>query len=206
MRLIDHEIEIIDENCTGCYRCERACPTNAITMVGPKQSALAVVDNDRCIACYRCIDSCDDDAMIAREREEPVFIETPIDDTAHPAIVELCRKSGIDPELSVCFCSQTQAKEVAASILAGAETFSDLALSTCVQSGCLLYCSVPMRRMLATHLGHEPDESGSKLRRCPPSQSVLDLAPELAGRYPLFHIAQEQAAARAHLEALTEEL
>jgi NAD-dependent dihydropyrimidine dehydrogenase PreA subunit/bacterioferritin-associated ferredoxin len=205
MRLVNYEIEIIDENCTGCYRCERACPTNAITMVGPKQSALAVVDNDLCIACFRCIDSCDDDAMLAREREEPVLIETDVDSVDESAVAGLCRDAGIDPDLSICFCSQTQAKEVAASILSGAATFSDLALSTGVQSGCLLYCSVPMRRMLVAHLGHEPDESGSKMRRVPAQQSVLDLPADMAEHYPTFFIAQEQAVASARLAGLSAE-
>jgi NAD-dependent dihydropyrimidine dehydrogenase PreA subunit/bacterioferritin-associated ferredoxin len=202
VRLVNYEIEIIDDNCTGCYRCERACPTEAISMVGPKQSALAVVNNDRCIACFRCIDSCDDDAMLARAREEPVLIETALDSVDGSAIAALCREAGLDPELSVCFCSQTQAKEVAASILSGAQTFSDLALSTGVQSGCLLYCSVPMRRMLVAHLGRQPDESASKMRRVPAVQSVLDLPADLAERYPIFCIAHEQAVASARLAGL----
>lgn len=202
MRLVNHEIEIVDANCTGCYRCERACPTNAITMVGPKQSALAVVDNDRCIACFRCIDSCDDDAMLARERDEPMLIETPLDSAPEADVARLCREAGLDPELSVCLCSQTQAREMAAAVLGGAATFTDLALATGAQSGCLLYCSVPMRRLLTAHLGHEPDESASKLRRYPPMQGVLEIPPEVAERYPFFHIAQEQAAARARLDEL----
>jgi ferredoxin len=204
MRLVTHEIEIVEANCTGCYRCERACPTNAITMVGPKQSALAVVDNDSCIACSRCIDSCDDDAMLARERDEPMLVQTEVEPALEADVAGLCRSAGLDPELSVCLCSQTQAQEVAAAVLGGAATFTDLALATGAQSGCLLYCSVPMRRLLTAYLGHEPDEGASKLRRYPPAQGVLELSAEVAARYPTFHIAQEQAAARTRLAELEE--
>jgi len=50
LETIELGIEVVDENCTGCYRCERVCPTEAIVMIGPKTEALAVVDNDKCIA------------------------------------------------------------------------------------------------------------------------------------------------------------
>jgi ferredoxin len=43
-------------------------------MVGPRKEALAAVDNAHCVACMRCIDSCDDDAMLARLREEPLVV------------------------------------------------------------------------------------------------------------------------------------
>jgi ferredoxin len=205
MKLITHEIEIVDANCTGCYRCERACPTSAITMVGPKVSALAVVDNDSCIACFRCIDSCDDDAMLAHERDEPVQIHTEVTAGDEQAVIDLCRSAGLDPELMVCLCSQTEAREIAAAILHGAATFADLGLSTATQSGCLLYCSVGMRRLLRAHLGHDP-EIGSKVRRYPPVQSMLDLPGELSDRYPLFSIGKEQAKARARLATLEEDL
>ena len=190
MKTIHYEIEIVDDNCTGCYYCERACPTGAITMTGPRKSALAVVDNDRCIACTRCIDVCDDDAMLLVERAEPItvgFDTTAIDPIA---VAELCLAAAMELKQVVCFCSATAAAEVAAAILAGHDTFEDLALVTGVQSGCLMYCSVTMRRLLLAHSGQAP--SGSKVRRYDCEQGLLDIPPELARTYPRFGIEEEQ--------------
>ena len=41
MKTVNYEIEVIAENCTGCYLCEHICPTLAITLEGPKSSAIA---------------------------------------------------------------------------------------------------------------------------------------------------------------------
>jgi ferredoxin len=89
MKTINHEIEIIDLNCTGCFRCERACPTGAIVMIGPNKQALAVVDNSRCIACARCIDSCDDDAMLLVDRAAPLVVGFDSSGTSKEAIKAL---------------------------------------------------------------------------------------------------------------------
>lgn len=198
MKTISHEIEIVDQNCTGCFRCERACPTGAITMVGPKKHALAVVDNSRCIACERCIDSCDDEAMLLVERAEPLVVGFDASGTSKEAIKAVCDAAGIDPKQSVCWCSGSVATEVAAAILGGHDTFEDLALATGVQSGCLMYCAVTIRRLLVAGSGNA--ESTSKVRRYPSGQGLMDIPAELATKYPIFAIAEEQGYVRARLE------
>ncbi len=197
MKLVKQEIKIIDENCTGCYRCERACPTNAITMVGPRKGEIAVVDNDRCIACFRCIDVCDDDAMLAAERETPRMVRTSTRSVDPQALHDLCATAGLDPDQMACLCSSTKVKELAAAVLGGAATFEDLALATGAASGCLLYCGVPMRRILRAGTGAEPDESASKVRRYDSAQVLLDIDEAAADAHPLFALRREQAAARA---------
>lgn len=194
MKTIYHAIQVVDENCTGCHRCERVCPTSAITMVGPSHEALAVVAADQCIACMRCLDSCDDDAMLVVERAEPIELGLDFDED-DPAIAELCAAAGMDPELLVCACSNTQAKEVAAGILSGSTTFESLALTTGVQSGCLIYCSVPLRRLLLAH--HGQAQTTSQVRRVPLVLSLRDVADELEELYPTFGVAQELRAVRA---------
>lgn len=198
MKTINYEIEIVDANCTGCFRCERACPTEAITMVGPRKKALAVVDNSLCIACMRCIDACDDDAMFAKERDEPLQIGFDMTGVQVDDVVALCHAAAIDPKQSVCWCSGSTAQEVAATILSGATSFEALALITGVQSGCLMYCSVPLRRLLTAHDGES--ESSSKVRRYPSDQGLLDIPAELADAYPLFGIEPEQTLTKARIE------
>jgi hypothetical protein len=57
-----------------------------------------------------------------------------------------------------------------------------------------------MRALLAAHLGRDPDPP-AKLVRVDSRQTVFDLPAELAERYPLFAIPEEQAAGRAEIDA-----
>lgn len=50
-------IEIDPDRCTGCLRCEEACPSECIKIVG------RYVDNSRCVRCFACLDACKDDAI-----------------------------------------------------------------------------------------------------------------------------------------------
>ncbi|HUV31385.1 MAG TPA: NADH-quinone oxidoreductase subunit NuoF [Acidobacteriota bacterium] len=50
----------INDNCTGCVVCARACPTEAIT--GEKKQK-HVVDQDKCIKCGKCFTVCRFDAV-----------------------------------------------------------------------------------------------------------------------------------------------
>lgn len=194
MKTIRHQIEVVDDHCTGCYRCERVCPTAAITMVGPKTSAIAVVDNDACIACNRCIDSCDDDALLLVERDEPIEVGLDVDDE-DPALRALCAKAGMDPEAVACVCSNSQVKEIAGAILAGHASYESLALATGVQSGCLLYCGVPIRRLLVAHSGEAV--SDSQVRRVPLELGLTDVPDHVAAMYPIFGVTEELRTARA---------
>lgn len=190
MNTISFGIEVIDENCTGCYRCERVCPTEAMIMVGPKTEALAVVDNDKCIACMRCIDACDDDALRAINREEPIVQDFDPEGVDPEAVKELCRAADMAPSHLVCPCANTTAQEIAVTILNGATSYEELSLRIGVQSGCLMYCSVPLRRLMMASTGNAQDSS--KVRRYPDDQSLMDIDPELDARYPLFQIRTEQ--------------
>ncbi len=40
--------------CIACKKCEKACPTGAMTVV----DGLAVLDPALCISCYACVDAC----------------------------------------------------------------------------------------------------------------------------------------------------
>jgi ferredoxin len=204
VKVVNLEIEIVDDNCTGCYRCERVCPTGAIAMVGPRTEALAVVDNDNCIACFRCIDSCDDDAMFAVPRDEPLQIVPPFDGLDPTDVLELCRAADLDPDQLACACSSSPTKELAAVILDGATSFEEVALRTGAQSGCLMYCSVPIRRLLLAHTGQA--DSTAHIRRYPLDLALRDVPAEAAHRYPLFNVLEEQRHRRDYLDSIDVEL
>jgi ferredoxin len=199
VKVVKQVVEIVDDNCTGCYRCERACPTGAISMVGPRKEALAVVAEPSCIACFRCIDVCDDDAITIAELDEPRVVGTKAKDFDPAALSDLCDKAGLNPEQMACLCSSTKVKELAAAAINGAATFEQLALATGAASGCLLYCSVPMRRILKAQHG-EIRENKAHVRRYDTDHVLGDIAQDAADRYPLFALRREQAAARKKQE------
>jgi ferredoxin len=200
LKNVKQVVQIVDENCTGCYRCERACPTGAIAMVGPRKEALAVVTPQACIACFRCVDVCDDDAIDIAELDQPRMVRTSTKTVDPHALKELCDEAGLDPNQQACLCSSTKVKELAAAVLSGASTFEELALATGAASGCLLYCGVPMRRVLVAHVG-EIDDKSSHVRRYDTDQVLLDVPEDAADAYPLFALRQEQAAIRRRHEA-----
>lgn len=49
--------------CTGCMRCLKPCPTDAISGERKKPH---VIDQDKCIQCGTCMDACRDDAVIVK--------------------------------------------------------------------------------------------------------------------------------------------
>ena len=195
MKLVNQVVEIVDENCTGCYRCERTCPTGAITMIGLRKEAIAVVEEQSCIACFRCIDVCDDDAILISELDEPHRVGTKAKDFDPVEVSGLCEKAGLEPDQMACLCSSTKTKELAAAAIDGADTFERLALATGAASGCLLYCSVPMRRILLARYG-EVAEDKKHLRRYDTDQVLTEIPEDAADRYPIFALRAEQAAAR----------
>jgi len=59
-------IEIIKEKCTGCTKCIKACPFQAIEMV----DKLAVIDFDKCTICNACVSSCPFKAIVVHKEVE----------------------------------------------------------------------------------------------------------------------------------------
>jgi len=52
---------VIDKDkCTGCHRCVKVCPTNAIK---GKSKEKHVINQDKCIKCRACFETCPDDAI-----------------------------------------------------------------------------------------------------------------------------------------------
>lgn len=49
------------EACTGCLRCVKPCPTDAITGERKKPH---VIEQEKCIQCGTCMDACPDDAVV----------------------------------------------------------------------------------------------------------------------------------------------
>ncbi|AKB18301.1 MULTISPECIES: 4Fe-4S binding protein [unclassified Methanosarcina] len=62
--------EILEENCVGCKRCEKACKVGAIKVLEEK----AHIDTEKCILCGACIEACRKDALRAEKTGCTIFV------------------------------------------------------------------------------------------------------------------------------------
>ncbi len=71
---------ISSENCTGCSKCVKVCPMDAISLktieVNDKNRKVVEVNNDRCVGCGVCVGNCNFDAINMEFRDSRVF--TPV--------------------------------------------------------------------------------------------------------------------------------
>ncbi|MCQ1536549.1 4Fe-4S dicluster domain-containing protein [Methanosarcina sp. KYL-1] len=60
----------VEENCTGCGRCAKACKPGAVTI----EEGKARIDREKCILCGACIAACRKDALKAEKTGYTVFV------------------------------------------------------------------------------------------------------------------------------------
>ena len=59
-------IKVIQDKCTGCTLCVKACPFAAITMAHKK----AVIDLDKCTLCGACVEACKFSAIVLKKQSK----------------------------------------------------------------------------------------------------------------------------------------
>ncbi len=57
-RKYSDKLQVDEDKCVGCGKCEKLCPMNNIKLIDKK-----VVQNHQCTMCYRCINNCPKQAM-----------------------------------------------------------------------------------------------------------------------------------------------
>jgi NAD-dependent dihydropyrimidine dehydrogenase PreA subunit len=151
--------EILGENCTGCNLCSLVCPTSAIEMrprrddePGPSRT-IAVLGEDDCYNAQNCLEMCPDAAIVMRPLDEPFEVGVVVEDANADAVAALCHQARLLPDQLVCVCTDTQARELAASIVLGASAPEEVALATGARTGCTEICLDPILRLLAA-AGH----------------------------------------------------
>lgn len=174
------QIAIVNEDkCIGCRICERICPVLAIH-VGDDRKA-KVIEKD-CTGCQGCEQRCPKAAISMKKIEQRV-LEFKWDDDKQEEINKLCRKANFNPEQVICYCTETRAQEVAASILAGNDTPEKLSKTTGIRLGCKIECIQPILRLL-TAAGIElkkPEGGGYQWYGLTPT--VFDISDDIRSEY-----------------------
>ncbi len=209
--------EVLLDSCTGCGLCLNVCPTVALTLrdrtaedpVGPGTRRVAELAEPDCYNAQNCVEICPEDALAMHELAEPFRVGTDISAVTREAIGELCRAAGMHPKQPVCFCADTNAAEVAAAILLGADSPQDVSLRTGARTGCTELCQQPVLRLLAA--GGHPDPPRNPPRGyqwyglAATSAELVDettghVRPEVAAQYPGYRLDRDVQALRGNFE------
>jgi uncharacterized protein (DUF362 family)/NAD-dependent dihydropyrimidine dehydrogenase PreA subunit len=67
LRKLDRRPVFIHDKCTGCQKCVKICPVNAIQPLPEKKTHIVLTDS-MCIRCYCCSEVCLDDAIEVRRK------------------------------------------------------------------------------------------------------------------------------------------
>lgn len=192
MYTIKHVVEVADEKCIGCKKCDRICPTDAIVTVGK----LARVDESRCTGCVRCLIEClDHGAISVKLLDAPRRARVEVREEDKPRVAEICQRARLAEDESICVCTGTTAAEVAAAILQGATTPEEIAHRTGVRNVCTIWCTVPILRLLEA--ADVKVERSSRDWRIYPEHAgmavgIWNVSPEVADKYPEYRIKENQ--------------
>ena len=151
MKLVKFQAQVDETKCIGDGLCEDVCPGGAIEVIAEN----ATVDKSSCVGCGNCSDRCAEEAISMVALEKPVLFGTNPDEVNQEELVMLCSKANLHPQQLICLCTATRVNEVAAAILKGADSIKAIIKMTGVCSGCTVYCTEPMLRLLKAH-GIEP--------------------------------------------------
>ena len=67
LRKLERRPDFIHENCTGCLKCVKICPVNAIALHPVKENYIVLTDS-KCIRCFCCSEVCGDSAVEIRRK------------------------------------------------------------------------------------------------------------------------------------------
>ncbi len=67
LRKLERRPVFIHENCTGCLKCVKICPVNAIELHPEKENYIVLRDS-KCIRCFCCSEVCTDNAVEIRRK------------------------------------------------------------------------------------------------------------------------------------------
>jgi Pyruvate/2-oxoacid:ferredoxin oxidoreductase delta subunit/bacterioferritin-associated ferredoxin len=189
MPYVTHVAVIDHARCTRCPVCIRVCPTNAIRLDRTGSKPMVLVDDQYCLDCTICMTRCPEHAIVMETRGEPLRFGVDWTRADPVEVARVCRAAHMHEEQIICFCRQTQAREVAAAILLGHRTPEDLARATGIRTGCGVLCVTSVLRLLKA--------AGVELQKAPGWQwygtyvTIWDLPPEAQSKYPEYFLKED---------------
>lgn len=190
MKVVKFIASVDEAKCTGDRLCETVCPSGAIKSHEKK----ARVDERKCVACGHCMDICREEAVRVIPRDKPLWVGTDPNEVDRDELVQLCRKAHLHPRQFACLCSATRVEEAAAAILKGARSLEEITVMTGTCSGCTLYCTAPLLRLLKA-AGIEPDTSAGRLLY-DITPTLWDVPEDLADRRPGYYLEEDKSVFR----------
>ncbi|BFM15744.1 hypothetical protein R50073_19270 [Maricurvus nonylphenolicus] len=204
MLRVEQVVEVIADKCIGCKACDRVCPTEAIITT----DRLAKVYEDKCTGCNKCLEACMDHGAIKRKflGEDAVDLAVDVAQFDAAEIDKICAEAHLFPDDGICPCTGTTAKEVAAAILNGATTMTDISLQTGVRGVCSMWCTTPVARLMQA-AGLELPENNPKDWRLYTEGGGDDMAlwkvdDSVVKQYPEYRLEQ----AKQHMESGSHDL
>lgn len=179
---------IQEELCTRCPVCVRLCPTGAIRL-DRSGAPTVIIDANDCLDCTICMTRCPEHAITMQARTEPLPFGVDWTLADESEVTRICHAAHMHTEQIICFCRQTQAREVAAAILLGHRTPEQLARATGIRTGCGVLCMTSVLRLLkaaGVELGEAPGWQwyGSYV-------TIWDLPPDVAEKYPEYFVQED---------------
>ena len=203
-KIVRMVVEVDTALCTGCDMCTRACPTGAFVLRDRlsdepgKSRKIVELKPEECLNAQRCLEFCNFDALRMVELDEPFHVGVDIASADQGEIAALCAKAGYPPEMLTCVCTLTSMGEMAAAVLAGADTPEKLSLATGARTGCSEICMHPFLKLLeAAGHGDAAPVTAKAFQWYPPTPTPFEQDPQtlaaLARDYPVYRLAEELA-------------
>ncbi|MHB0915283.1 MAG: DUF362 domain-containing protein, partial [Thermoleophilia bacterium] len=85
--------EVQPSECSGCKRCPKWCPEDAIAMVpgqgkDPSVKNVARIDDDKCIGCGECVAVCPTDAIAINWKSDPAVVQQKMAEYARASLLK----------------------------------------------------------------------------------------------------------------------
>ena len=190
MKVVSVHSRVNLEICKGCRTCEMVCPVYAIMVTKENGKPRVDIDLKKCVGCWNCEQRCPEHA-IQMIPCEPYTIGTDVSSFDYKVIEDLCRKARFHPKQVVCYCSASRAEELAAAILAGAQTPDAVVLATGIGAGCGIECNQPIQRFLEA-AGFHPDRRKEGFQWYGRTTTVWEVSPEVQSKHRVFRFVEDR--------------
>lgn len=190
MKVVNVRSRINMELCTGCKTCQMVCPVYAIEVKKKDKEVQVNIDDNKCVGCWNCEQRCPEHA-IEMISCEPYRLGTDISQFDYREIEMLCRKAHFHPKQVVCYCSGSRAEELAAAILAGANTPDSIVLATGIGAGCGIECNQSILRFLEA-AGVIYERKKQSYQWYGRTMTVWEVSTKLKKQYPVFRFEEDQ--------------